>query len=256
MKYRVWALILCAACLLTMTACGSGEDMISSTAAVPAEAPAAFGDASIAQTPVQEAETTSLPDSSFSVPASAEAEPSEEASADSEVPAQYMDYTELAVKAILVCDAVDRLPYNPDGDDMYFWRSIGYLIGEMGAQEGLIDMEGPQGKIRKQDAAIFAQAISATFSGEFPVVTLEDPFITPADDDTLLITMHPQEDLEIRMTENRYSAEGDTFVEEAELLQNGETLGLYTVTLTNYTGTDSLGQSFFGYSIVSLEAHN
>lgn len=246
MKSRIPALILCAAMMITMTACG-GKDNMPSVASAPSEAPAAFGDTSLADAPLQEAETTSLPAEAPSVSASVEESITETA---------VQDFTEEVVKAILVCDAVDLLPYNPDGDDMYFWRSIGYLIGEMGPQEGLIDLEEPLGKIQRQDAAIFAHAISATFSGELPVVTQEDPFIMLGDDDTYLINMLPQEDIELRMTENRFSNQGDTITEEAELLRNGESLGTYTVTLTEYTGTDPRGQAIFGFSIVSLEPHN
>ncbi len=249
MKLRIWVLLLCASMIISMTACGSKDD-ISSAAPAPSEAPAVFGEASLADAPVQEAETTSLP-----------AEAPEEASSLPETSQQesetaVQDFTHLAVKAVLVCDAVDLLPYNPDGDDMYFWRSIGYLIGEMGPLEGLIELEDPLGKIQRQDAAIFAHAISATFDREFPVVTQEDPFIIPGEDDTYLINMLPQEDIELRMTENRFSNQGNTFTEEAELLRNGESLGTYTVTLTEYTGTDPRGQKIFGYSIVSVEAHN
>lgn len=249
MKLRIRALMLCAAMIISMTACGDKED-ISSAAPAPSEAPAAFGDTSLADVPVQEAETTSLPGE---IPETASVLPE---SSLSEPESEIQDFTELAVKAVLVCDAVDLLPYNPDGDDMYFWRSIGYLIGEMGPQEGLIELEDPLGKIQRQDAAIFAHAISATFSGEFPVVTQEDPFIIPGEEDTYLINMLPQEDIELRMTENRFTAEGNTFTEEAELLRNGESLGTYTVTLTEYTGTDPRGQASFGYSIVSIEPHN
>ena len=248
MKSRIPALILCAAMMITMTACG-GKDNMPSVASAPSQAPVAFGDMSLTDMPVPEAETTSLP---AEAPVSA-ASSLEESHME---PETVYDFTEEAVKAVLVCDAVDLLPYNPDGDDMYFWRSIGYLIGEMGPQEGLIDLEEPLGKIRRQDAAIFAHAISATFSGELPVVTQEDPFIMLGDDDTYLINMLPQEDIELRMTENRFSNQGDTITEEAELLRNGESLGTYTVTLTEYTGTDPRGQAIFGFSIVSLEPHN
>lgn len=248
MKLRILALMLCAAMILSMAAC-AGEEA-SSAAPSPSESPAAFGDASLADVPIQEAETTSLP---AEAPDNTSVFP-EESLTEPETVVQ--DFTELAVKSVLVCDAVDLLPYNPDGDDMYFWRSIGYLIGEIGPLEGLIGLEDPLGKIQRQDAAIFAHAISATFSGEYPVVTQEDPFIIPGEDDTYLINMLPQEDIEIRMTENRFTAEGNTFTEEAEILRNGESLGTYTVTLTEYTGTDPRGQAIFGYSLVDLEAHN
>lgn len=134
---------------------------------------------------------------------------------------------------------------------MYLWRSVGYLIGQIGTDADIITMEDDFGKVSPEDAAIFAQAMYAGFDGNLPSVTEEDPLISMAEDGSYLINMLDQGALVLEMTTNRIGADTDTVTEEAELFQDGESLGAYTVTLTA-TSPSSPVHSYFAYSITDL----
>ena len=246
MKFRAFPIFLCLALMASLVGCGNETVSAPTTETSVSAAPEAFGDMSLAETPIQEAQTTLLP-----ADAPAEDESIIEAPQSAvEAPAAIQDYTAEAVTAAIICDAVDMLEYNPT-DDQYLWRCVGYLIGQIGAEGDLITMEGDFGKITAQDAAIFAYAVSSDFDGNIPSVTEEDPLISKSEDGGYFINMLSQGELELNMTENRFSSDDDTFTEEAELLQNGESLGRYTVTLKKYAGDDN-GSNYFAYSILGL----
>lgn len=236
MKTKLFSLILATSLLFSLTACGNAAQ--STAASVPSEAPQTFGDSALETVPVQEAQTTALPQQ----PDSSEAPAVTEATA--------ADFTEQAVTAAIICDAMDALPYTPE-DPMYIWRSVGYLIGQIGTEADLITMEGDFGHIAQDSAAVFAYAMDADFSGSLPSVTEEDPLIAVAEDGGYLINMLSHGDLSLTMTRNRYDTAADTCSEEAELFLNGESLGVYTVTLTAYTGGD-IGRQYFSYSIQDI----
>lgn len=248
MKTKLLSLILIISCLFSLTACGSNAQSTAEVASEPAQVPQAFGTSTLEDVPVQEAQTTTLPEAAETSEAPVNVPSAPDADASSAV----QDFTEQAVTAAIICDAMDALPYTPE-DPMYIWRAVGYLIGQIGTDADLITMEGDFGHIASESALIFAHAIDADYSGDVPSVTEEDPLISIAEDGGYLINMLSQGDLVLEMTRNRDTAEGDTCTEEAELFQNGESLGVYTVTLSAYTGGNDGGR-YFAYSIQDISS--
>lgn len=247
MKYCIRSIILCVVLFCILTGCG--KDAVSSVSEPASSAPQTFGVSSLETTPVEEAETTALPADSVlepvTVPDSALPEPSQV-----EPPLQVEDHTQEAVTAALIACAVDHLEFSPT-DDQFLWRAVGYLAGQLGTDGDLVTSDGDFGALTPDHAAILAYAVNGSFSGELPTVTEEDPLISKAEDDSYLINMLSQGTLELQMTENRYTSHEDTVTEEAELIQDGVSLGSYTVTLQKYQGSET-GNTYFAYSIVDL----
>lgn len=61
MKYRLFSVFLCLGLLLSMAGCGNETASTPESTAAAATTPEAFGDMSLAEAPVEEAETTTLP---------------------------------------------------------------------------------------------------------------------------------------------------------------------------------------------------
>lgn len=248
MKYRICSLLLCAALLFSLTACGQ------ETAAPLSEAestgnPQSFGTSNLEGTPVEEAQTTFLPTDSNLEPVVIQ---DKDFTADSQLEptAQIQDHTKDAVTAALIACALDHLEFSPT-DDQFLWRAVGYLAGQLGTDSDLVSSEGDFGALTQENAKILAYAVNGSFSGELPVVTEEDPLISRTEDGDYLINMLSQGTLELQMTENRYTSQEDTVTEEAELFQDGINLGSYTVTLQKYQGSET-GNAYFAYSILDL----
>ena len=237
MKHRIIAALLAITLLLTASACGA--ETVSSVSAEP-EAPQSFGGEHFTDSTVQAADTTALPE-----PGSSEA-------AEGQEPEPVQDLTALAVEAVLYCDAVDMLPYGPD-DPMYFWRAMGTLIGLVGEKSTALKPEDGQYRLEGADAEIFALALFSDFDGVYPSVTEEDPMVALPEDGSDAYLIHTPEfsDLDLNMTEPEGGEDGTATV-EAELLQGGESLGKYTITLKAYP-EDRAGKNTFAYSIVSAE---
>lgn len=252
MKRTLIPLLLCG--LILLSGCGETTTPVSVSSA-PAEA---FGASTLEAVPVQEAETTTLPEGSV-VPETGVQTPqastpdtdSENATEPSPVNINH-DYIDKAVTAAIICDSMDMLPYTPE-DSMYLWRAVGYLAGQIGTDGTLVTQSGDHGNITETAALWLAYAMDADFSGELPSVTEEDPLISHEDNGSYLINMLAQGALTLNMTNTRDTAEGDVFTEEAELLRDGESLGTYTVTLVKYTGPME-GGHHFGYSIQDISS--
>lgn len=242
MKKSMISLLLCG--LILLSGCGGDESVQSLS--VPSASPEAFGTSALETVPVQEAETTTLPDTSGTpetAPDASQVEPEEtlEPSAD---------YIEQAVTAAIICDAIDMLPYTPE-DSMYLWRAVGYLAGQIGIDDTLVTQSGDSGVLSENSARWLAYAMDADFTGTLPEVTEEDPLISMGEDGSYLINMLSQGYLALNMTNNRASQDGDVFTEEAEFFRDEESLGTYTVTLVKYTG-GAEGAQYFGYSIQDI----
>lgn len=242
MKYCIRAIILCVVLLCILTGCG--KDAVSSGSEPASSAPQAFGVSSLETTPVEEAETTALPADSVLEPVTVQD------SALPESPLQVEDHTNEAVTAALIACALDHLEFSST-DDQFLWRAVGYLAGQLGTDSDLVSSEGDFGALTQENAKILAYAVNGSFSGELPVVTEEDPLISRTEDGDYLINMLSQGTLELQMTENRYTSQEDTVTEEAELFQDGISLGSYTVTLQKYQGSET-GNAYFAYSISDL----
>lgn len=247
MKRSVLLILMCLICLFLWTGCGNASDPSTASAPSASGTPDAFGETALADTPVQEAATTTLPEDQTA----GSSQPESASVSSEEASGAVSDYTEQAVIAAIICAAVDTLPYAPE-DSMYLWRGIGYLIGQIGTQADIITQEGEFGHIAAEDAAIFAYAIDADFDGNIPSTSEEDPLIGTAEDGGYLINMLDQGALSLSMTENRLSSDADTVTEEAELFRDGESLGVYTVTLTKYANPDGPGRNYFAYSITDI----
>lgn len=235
MKYSISCTLLL---LMALFLTGCGQTPAASVVESSSAPPDAFG-SPVESAPVEEAMTTALPAGSalepvvISVP---EAEP------------EMQDHTEDAVIAAIVACAVDQLEYS-SVDDQYLWRCVGYLAGQIGIDQDLVTAEGDFGHITPETATMLAYAVNGDFSGTLPVVTEEDPLISKTEEGGYLINLLSQGSLELQMTENRHP--GETTTEEAELFQDGNSLGRYTITLTDYRG-DEAGAKYFSYSILNV----
>lgn len=248
MKFKILGWTLTVSCLICLAGCGTTP--ASSVATVPETTGQPFGASAIDTAPVQAAETTTLPETSFAEAMPPENQiPDETQSAEEPAGPEAVDYTPQAVIAAIICDAVDTLPYAPE-DPMYLWRSVGYLAGQIGIDGDLIQQEGDFGKITPETARLFACAIAPDFSGDLPSVSEEDPLISAGDDGSYLINMLDQGELTLEMTENRFSATDGPVTEDAEFFRDGQSLGIYTVTLVPYTGLED--GALFRYSIQDI----
>lgn len=241
MKYGMKYFLLWGLLTISLTACSGTQD-VSQLDSTGSTVPESFGTVELGSAPVEEAETTSLPAQEESMTVS---------TAEEETP-QILDYTEQAVTGVLISMGLDHLEYS-NTDDQFLWRAVGYLAGQIGVEQQLMTQEGEMGKITPETAKILAYGVNGNFSGELPVVTEEDPLIAKMEDGNYLVNLLNQAGLELVMTENRFSTEEDLVTESAELLQNGESLGTYEVTLTKYQGGQE-GQQYFSYSVVGVTA--
>lgn len=250
MKRRMYSIVLCLALLISIAGCGQNDSSL-----LPESEPAGtnqtFGASTLETPPVEEAQTTALPAEGNlepqTMPDSAlpESDPEEPT-----LPVQ--DNTEAAVTAVIIAHAIDHLDFSPT-DDQFLWRAVGYLAGQLGTGSDLVSSDGDFGALTPDHAAILAYAVNGSFSGELPAVTEEDPLISKTEEGSYLVNMLSQGSLELQMTENRYTSSEDTVTEEAELIQDGVSLGTYNVTLQKYSG-DEAGNAFFAYSIVGLSS--
>ncbi len=249
MKFRILSGLLCLILLFSLAGCGN-ETVSTPESSISETTQEAFGNMSLVDAPIQEAQTTALPGSATEPELTTEKADVSIQDTTAQKTADVRDFTEQAVTAVIICDALDMLEYTPE-DSMYLWRSVGYLIGQIGTDTDLITMEGDFGKVSQEAAPIFAAALNADFDGTMPSVTEEDPLISMAEDGGYLINMLDQGNLVLEMTTNRIGAETDTVTEEATLFQNGESLGTYTVTL-KATAPDSAVHNYFAYCITNL----
>ncbi len=228
MKYKILAMLLTIFCLLGMAACGAAT----SVASVPSEnGPESFGYV-----------VSDLP----SAPAATESQTSEsETSADDASLTQAKDlYDTAAISAILVCDAVDGLSYSTD-DPIYFWRAIGYLAGLMHSDQDTVSMTAAD--VERYAGTLFPLAFA--HSSDWPALTEEDPLVS-RDGDNYLVHLPDISSLTFDIRDAVRTEDG-AYTAQAEIFREGESLGRYSVSLTDYTGPDS-GRSIFNYSILGL----
>lgn len=225
MKHRILLLLLALACVLSLCGCGDrGASVVSSAP----EEPQSFG-----HVPEGPMETTPVTGS-----AGEAADPQSSSAADS----AKEDLTELAIQAVILCQASDQLSYSPD-DPLYFWRAIGYLAGLIGDGSAVISEE---------DVAAYAGALfplTLADSSQWPSLTEEDPLVTMEGSG---YSVHLPELGELELSLEDPLGESSTSV-QAELYQNGASLGTFSVSLGAYSGPDS-GREKFDHSILGLES--
>ena len=229
MKYRIPALLLALFFLFSMTGCGDTASVSPSSSETE---PQTFGN-TFSDMPSGGAETTAPP----SDESSAEADPA--------AAAARTVHDSVAISAILVCDAVERLPYSAD-DPMYFWRAIGYLAGLLNADQETVSMTAADVEIYA--GALFPLAFAS--SSDWPALTEEDPLVS-RDSANYLVHLPDISDLTFDVRD-AVPAGDSAYTAHAEIFRDGESLGQYTVHLTDYSGPNS-GHSIFDHSILGLD---
>lgn len=227
MKHRILLPLLALTCTLALCGCGDTGASISSAS----EGPQSFGQ--VPDSPVETAPVTA---------SSEETAPAPSLSPDDTPVSAQEDMTELAIQAVILCQAVDQLPYSPD-DPLYFWRAVGYLSGLAG---------GGSAVISEEDVAVYAGALfplSLADSSAWPALTEEDPLVT-WDGNHYSVHLPEIGKLELSLEE---PLEGSSQSVRAELYQDGTSLGAFSVSLQAYSGPDS-GREKFDHSILGLES--
>lgn len=218
--------------LLALTACGPAEqDSTLSGQSQPT--PETFGTAEIDSTPEQMAQTTQ---SAQSAQSQVEAEPVK--------PSSFTDLDRAAVVSVLVSQAVDGQPYDRLSSG-YFWRAVGYLAGHGGAALTDGKAELTEAQLQPLVAALFGP-----YSEQYPSLSEEDPLVTAEYvDDAYHYTVSSTEPFDYTVELGGPEPQPDgTYTCQATLLEGGQTLGDYTLTLTTYAGEDG----GYSYSILGL----
>lgn len=240
MRWKYLAAALAACWMLTLTACGDTANSLSGESAQPSE-PQTFGN-TFGDAPAETAAVTGGPEAAEvdSAGSSAGQEAQDSMNADQDTLRRTQSLK--AITAVLYCDAVDQLSFSPD-DPMYFWRAVGYMAG-LTQYEGAIPA-GSQVSLR--ETGVEASAGVLGYTGEIPSLTEEDPLISRNGDD-YLVTLPEMGEILGEYTDPAASGDG-AYTMEAELYQNGVSLGRYTVVVKEYTGDPTL----FDLTIVSVE---
>lgn len=251
MKYKCGLLAAALGLVCLLAGCGStGAQPSESVPAAPAET-GAFGMVSIAETPEQMAEITAAP-----APESSAAEELPEASSAEEMaePEEPVDLTNLAVKSVLCSEYLDRLTYDR-ADPVFFWRAVGYLVGQVGEQYPEATLEGDMVTIPADGAAPFVTALFGSYEEQYPSLGEENPLIATEYQEQQEIYKVSRMDLstmDVTMGQMELQEDG-TYRCRAELQEDGQTVAVYVLTLTKYPETE--GETpLFAYSITGLTA--
>lgn len=227
---KIGCLAVLLSLLLALTACGPAEqDSAMSSQSQPV--PEIFGTEEIGSTPEQMAQTTQTTQS--------QVEP------DAVKPSSFTDLDRAAVVSALVSQAVDGQPYDRLSSG-YFWRAVGYLAGHGGAALTDGKAELTEAQLRPLVAALFGP-----YSEQYPSLSEEDPLVTAEYvDDAYRYTVTATEpfDYTVELGDPEPQPDG-TYTCQATLLEGGQVLGDYTLTLTAYAGEDG----GYSYSILGLQ---
>lgn len=244
MKYTIKTMILLGTMLCLLVGCGEQPESSVSVA----QTPETFGLASIAETPEEQGTVTD-----GTMVSAEEASGMEElAESSAETPLE-TDLTELAIKSAVCAVYMDGLSYN-NIDPVYFWRSVGYLIGQVGTQSPDISAEGDVLKIAAEDLSPFVAALFGPYEGQYPSLGEENPLVTSEygdEGEVYSVTSWDLASMEVTVSEPELQEDG-SYLCQAELLENGTAVGTYRLTLTDYIPSD--GETpLFAYCITGLE---
>lgn len=246
MKYKTKILVLVVA--LSCLFAGCGEQPASSVSAT--EVPAAFGMESIADVPEEVGTVTEGADpSSQNSLSTIENAPG---SAEAETPVE-KDLTQLAVKSAVCAVYLDGLTYN-GMEPVYFWRAVGYLIGQVGEQSPDVSVDGDVLKVAAEDIAPFVEALFGPYESQYPSLGEENPLVASEygeEGEIFLVTPWDLSSMEVTMSEPERQGDG-SYRCQAELLENGTSVGNYIVTLEEYVPSEGK-TPLFSYSITGLE---
>lgn len=242
MRYNFIALFL--ACLFLLSACGAPAAP-SAPEQPPAE-PEAFG-ISLEETPEQAAEITQAPEISGSL---AEGESSETVAEEFLPGHPLTDLTEYAIRALVLCDYLDNLAYSPE-DMVLFWRAMGYYIDGVKNLHPALTRNGDVTELDSADLGEVVPALFGNFSGDYPAVTEEDPFVTVRYEDGREIYQIREIDtlgLEFQMEFPDDPAGNDV---QVQLLDGGEPVATYRAGLGGMVLRE--GATEFFYCVTGLE---
>ncbi len=238
MKIKIISLLLA---LLMLTACGT-EVSAPVSAPAPEEAPQTFGEAPVADTPVQMAETTAMP--------SAAQEPEAEAPQGAPLaPAETMEGEteweplQAQLTALILCKESDGLSYAPE-DPIAMLRGLGYLVGLMEGHDNRIQVSGSAAIITPAMAEEYVKVLFDGFSGQFPGVTEEDPLVKK-NGKNYEINLVELGDLSLDCAPIVEEADG-TMTVTASLTLDGRSLPTYSFTL------DFSDSGHFSYVVCSM----
>lgn len=226
---KIGCLAVLLSLLLALTACGPAEQN-SAMSSQSQPTPETFGAGEIDSTPEQMAQTTQ---------SQSQVEP------DSVNPSSFTDLDRAAVTSALVSQAVDGQPYDRLSSG-YFWRAVGYLAGHGGAALTDGKAELTEAQLRPLVAALFGP-----YSEQYPSLSEEDPLVTAEYVDGAYhytVTATGPFDYTVELGDPEPQLDG-TYTCRATLLEGGQLLGEYTLTLTAYAGEEG----DYSYSILGLQ---
>lgn len=233
MIHKLLAICLALALCLSLGACGDKPTPLSQSEAE--TTPETFGNLNVSA-PVETAQTTAAPES---------AETPSEAPVETDGvidEAQAERFHNAAEGAIMICDAIDQLPYSST-DPMYFWRAMGYMVG-------LIQSDMETMSVTATDVELYAYALFGDFSGEIPSLTEEDPLVS-RDGENYLVHLPELGNLVFSGDGTPTENSDGTSSAQISIEQDGVVIGQYLVTYEAYSGPPS-GQSIFAHSILGL----
>ncbi len=180
--------------------------------------------------------------------------PQPEAASETEPePAAVSDATMLTIKSAVCCAYLDRLSYGA-GDSVYFWRAVGYLVGLMGDQCPEAQVTAEQVILSEAALRPFVQALFGDYTQQYPSPGEENPLVATEyvdGEDRYTVTRWDLSPQEVTVTEPQDQGDG-TYLCQAELKEQGETVATYRVTLTDYVGQKDKSPAFT-YSLAGLE---
>ena len=239
MKKRILSLLLA---LLMLTACGAETPPVVSDA-LQEEVPQTFGQAAEADTPIQMAETTTMPSNLEKdteevlqgVPLAPEG--TDEGNTE---------WTPLhaQITALILMKESDGLSYQAE-DPVAMLRSLGYLVGLMQNHDSRIKVSGSAGTITAAMAEEYVKALFHDFSGQFPAVTEEDPLVKK-DGKMYGINLVELGELSLDCGPRVEEADG-TMTVTATLTMDGRTMPSYIFTI------ETSDSKVFDYAINSMD---
>lgn len=241
-KYIVRALAF-SLMLTLLTGCGGGDPSVSSAAVE--TSPEAFG--TTVESTTQEESVITITEEAEAPSDAPEAADTELHSAEAPLSVTPRDISEQALFAVAYCDEVDQLSYDAE-DPLYFWRAVGYLAG-IAAEDMGLPMNDGFVTLTEEDVLLFGHALFADYSGEFPVVTEEDPLVSRGENNTYMVHVFDVSDL---TTVVSYAEDGSS-CSISMTLRGQPVEKTLTVTTVPYTGSDA-GAAWFPRSISGAEA--
>lgn len=225
MKYGMRILAL-AAVLAALAGCGNTEASVAEASA------AEFGE--LVSAPEEQAEVTAA--------ATAPTEPEAAYAEAAELP----ELTYCAVRSVVYGAYMDGVGYDPNSSGC-FWRAISYLVGQTAEQDGAVTLT-------EAELAPYVAALFGGFEAQYPSVGEENPYAEEVYADGQTEYQIARWDLsDMTMTASEPEDQGDgTYLCRVEACRDGAQPSSYTVTLTDYAGTDRDGMGF-SHSIAGLE---